>query len=57
MHVIRWMEHYSVAVVFVVFVLIAVTTYWPGRRAAIERNGRIPLDDEPQGVPHRADQG
>ena len=32
--------------VFAVFVLIVLTTYWPGRKSQIERNGRIPLEDD-----------
>ena len=32
--------------VFGVFVLIVLTTYWPGRKSQIERHGRIPLDDD-----------
>ena len=31
---------------FVVFVLIVVTTYWPGRKSQIEQHGRIPLEDD-----------
>jgi cbb3-type cytochrome oxidase subunit 3 len=27
-------------------VLIVLTTYWPGRKSTLERNGRIPLDDD-----------
>ncbi len=37
---------YSVVLVAAVFVLIAVTTYWPGRRDRIERHGSIPLRDD-----------
>jgi cbb3-type cytochrome oxidase subunit 3 len=29
-----------------VFVLIVLTTYWPGRKSRIERHGRIPLEDD-----------
>jgi cbb3-type cytochrome oxidase subunit 3 len=53
--IIAWLQHYWIVPVTGVFVLILVTTYWPGRRAAIERNGRIPLYDDPQGAPRRAD--
>ena len=55
MAIIHWLQHYSIVAVFVVFGLIVVTTYWPGRRSAIERNGRIPLDDDREGVSFRAD--
>jgi hypothetical protein len=45
-----WIEHYSIVVVFVVFALLLVTTYWPGRKATLESQGRIVLDDDRQGV-------
>ena len=45
----QWLEHYCCGghddgrvVVF----LIVVTTYWPGRKAGIEQQGRIPLEDD-----------
>ena len=53
--VIAWLQHFWIVPVTAVFMLIVVTTYWPGRRAAIERNGRIPLDDERQGASPSAD--
>jgi cbb3-type cytochrome oxidase subunit 3 len=56
MHALQWIEHYSIAVVFLVFLLVLITTYWPGRRSSIERNGRIPLDDDRQGVSSSAHQ-
>ena len=46
LHVLQWLEHYSIVVVFAVFTLMLVTTYWPGRKATLERKGRIPLDDD-----------
>jgi cbb3-type cytochrome oxidase subunit 3 len=46
MHILMWLEHNSILLVFTVFVLIVLTTYWPGRKSSIERNGRIPLDDD-----------
>lgn len=46
MPIIQWLQHNSIVLMFAVFVLILVTTYWPGRKSGIERNGRIPLDDE-----------
>ncbi len=46
MPILMWLEHNSIVLVFTVFVLIVLTTYWPGRKSAIERNGRIPLDDD-----------
>jgi cbb3-type cytochrome oxidase subunit 3 len=43
---IMWLEHNSILLVFTVFLVIVLTTYWPGRKSSIERNGRIPLDDD-----------
>ena len=45
MNLIMWVEHNAIVVVFTVFLLILITTYWPGRRSQLERHGRIPLDD------------
>lgn len=41
-----WIEHYSIVVVFIVFTLLLVTTYWPGRKATLESKARILLDDD-----------
>ncbi|MEJ0015247.1 MAG: cbb3-type cytochrome c oxidase subunit 3 [Acetobacteraceae bacterium] len=41
-----WLEHHWIVPVFLIFVAIVVTTYWPGRRSALERHGRIPLEDD-----------
>jgi len=46
LHLLQWIEHYSIVVVFAVFTLVAVTTYWPGRKATLESKGRILLDDD-----------
>ena len=35
------------------FVAIVVRVMWPGRRQALERHGRIPLDDDPKAGPSR----
>jgi cbb3-type cytochrome oxidase subunit 3 len=43
---IQWLGQYSVVPVTAVFVLMVVATYWPGRRREMERNARIPLDDD-----------
>ena len=43
---ILWLQHISVVFVFVVFTLLLVTLFWPGRRARFERDARIPLDDD-----------
>ncbi len=46
MSVILWLQHYSVVVITIVFLLLIVTTYWPSRRAEMEHDAHIPLDDE-----------
>jgi cbb3-type cytochrome oxidase subunit 3 len=46
MPVVIWLQQHSILLVFTVFVLIVLTTYWPGRKSGMERNGRIPLDDD-----------
>jgi cbb3-type cytochrome oxidase subunit 3 len=46
MTVSQWLEHYLVVIMFVVFVGIVVSTYWPGRKSKIEQQGRIPFEDD-----------
>jgi cbb3-type cytochrome oxidase subunit 3 len=46
MAAILWLQHTSVLFVFIVFVLLVVTLFWPGRRARFDRDARIPLDDD-----------
>jgi cbb3-type cytochrome oxidase subunit 3 len=41
----QWLEHYLVVVLAVLFVGIVAVTYWPGRKAKIEKQGRIPFED------------
>lgn len=41
-----WVQQHFVAVVTAIFVLIWLSTYWPGRRDSLEQHGRIPLDDD-----------
>ena len=43
---VHWLQLHSIIWMLVVFSLVAVTTYWPGRRASLERNGSIPLRDD-----------
>jgi cbb3-type cytochrome oxidase subunit 3 len=42
-----WLQRNSIIPVVVVFTMLLVWTYWPGRKAGIERNGQIPLNDDP----------
>ncbi len=44
--IIMWVQHHSVVMMGVVFILILVTTFWPGRRATFDRIAHIPLDDD-----------
>ena len=46
MHAMSWLQHHWIVPVMLIFVLIVVTTYWPGRKSRIERHGRIPLEDD-----------
>jgi cbb3-type cytochrome oxidase subunit 3 len=46
MPVIQWLQHNSIVLMFAIFAVILIGTYWPGRKARIEQNGRIPLEDE-----------
>jgi cbb3-type cytochrome oxidase subunit 3 len=43
---VTWLQNNWIVPLFAVFVLIVLTTYWPGRKSLIERHGRIPLDDD-----------
>lgn len=44
--IVLWLEHYSIVPMMLVFVLIVVITYWPGRKKSIERQGQIPFKDD-----------
>jgi cbb3-type cytochrome oxidase subunit 3 len=46
MDLIVWAMRYSIVGVGLVFILIVLTTYWPGRKSRVERNGMIPLEDD-----------
>ena len=41
-----WLQHHWIVPVFGVFLLILAKTYWPGRKARLQRYARIPLDDD-----------
>ena len=43
---ILWLEHYSIVLMFLVFILIVAVTYWPGRKKSIEQQGLIPFKDD-----------
>jgi cbb3-type cytochrome oxidase subunit 3 len=46
MTVSQLLEHYLVVILAVLFVGIVAATYWPGRKAKIEQQGRIPFEDD-----------
>ena len=45
-----WLRTHSVVPMAVVFLIIAATTYWPGRRKSVESHGTIPFRDEAGGT-------
>jgi cbb3-type cytochrome oxidase subunit 3 len=44
--VIMLLVRYSIVPVIIAFLLIVITTYWPGRRDRIQRDAMIPFHDE-----------
>lgn len=46
MDIIIFLMRHSIVLVGAVFLLILVTTFWPGRRARFEHDARIPLRDD-----------
>ena len=46
MTAISWLQHNWIVPVVTVFLLIVITTYWPGRKSQIEQPGQIPLEDD-----------
>ncbi len=46
MSLIDKIEHFSLAFMIAVFAAIMIATYWPGRKSAIEKQGRIPFEDD-----------
>ncbi len=46
MDLIVWLQQHFVVPVMLVFLLIVVTAYWPGRRASLQRDALIPFDGE-----------
>jgi cbb3-type cytochrome oxidase subunit 3 len=39
-----WTQQHFLVPVLLVFLLVVVTTYWPGRRQSMEHDARIPFD-------------
>lgn len=44
--IVRFLQHYSVLIVGVGFLAVVLGAYWPSRRAAMERHGMIPFEDD-----------
>ena len=46
MPIISWLQQHSIIAMMAVFILIVVTTFWPGRKPRFDRDSRIPLEDD-----------
>lgn len=46
MAIIQWLQHHSVIMMGAVFIMILVTTFWPGSKATFDKAAHIPLDDD-----------
>ncbi|HLY54583.1 MAG TPA: cbb3-type cytochrome c oxidase subunit 3 [Stellaceae bacterium] len=46
MTVLHFLQRNSIIAVVIAFGLIVLWAYWPGNRQSLERQGRIPLDDD-----------
>ena len=46
MQTLLWVHAHMIGVMVPVFCLLAITTYWPGRKSTVEHNASIPLDDD-----------
>ena len=42
----HWLRDHSGPLMLLAFLLIVVTTFWPGRRDRFDRDSRIPLEDD-----------
>ena len=40
MPILQWLQHHSIMMMMTVFVLIVLTTFWPGRRSRRDRRHR-----------------
>ena len=45
MSFVSWLDTFFIVSGIIVFTLILLATYWPGRRDAIERDAQIPFHD------------
>ncbi len=46
LEILQFLRLHSVIVVTIVFTLVLLANYWPGRRDLIQRHAQIPLDDD-----------
>ena len=46
MRIIQFLRDYSIVFMGITFVLLLVTTFWPGRQKRFERDSQIPLQDD-----------
>ncbi len=44
--IVLWMQGKTLLPVLAMFLLLLASLYWPGRKAKVERNAMIPLDDD-----------
>jgi len=42
-----WLDHYWIVPITVVFVAVAVKSYWPNQKHELDRQASIPLNDDP----------
>jgi cbb3-type cytochrome oxidase subunit 3 len=46
MRIIQFLRDYSIVFMLATFVMLLVTTFWPGRQKRFERDAHIPLQDD-----------
>ena len=46
MAILQWLQQHSIIMMLAVFVMIVVTTFWPGRGRTFDKAAHIPLDDD-----------
>ena len=46
MRIIQFLRDYSIVFMLATFVMLLVTTFWPGRQRGFERDSQIPLQDD-----------
>ena len=46
MNIVLWLQHHSVIMMGIVFLMILATTFWPGSKPTFDKAAHIPLDDD-----------